>query len=524
MKMFLMFFLAIQFSLQAQVTLSEPAEISKPLDIIFMADTQIQNLLAPPHFFRNLFLDNLLEITVRPPHLDLFSPDFIKWTLSEYGEGKKVVFLGDALNIACKNEWTKFRQSMEQYKTHSGWVMAPGNHDSFFYGNTNGSRSNPKGVSKTWWAKSCLEGLNQPVPERIKDVVMAKDDLVKTYLGVLFDENKENPTDFPITNKEIHCLTHKDLYKLSYEKDVVIKDCEWNSPNEESFLQNVFYSIPESDDIRYSYKSLIVQELNLGENLKGILLDTSDYEGAPTLLIGALNNGKERRVSKSLHAGIKGSLQKRQIDVVEKWISGKNKTFFLLMGHHPLDALSEKSLKLLTELKKNHPNLAYISAHTHSGYLNQKGIIPEVNIGSMTDWNPGFVTLGTQTNDGNLSLEVKRTHFDEELLNCNQADNYGYYTDYKKIKSNNTTKIFDYTMNVINESFQKINGTYQEESLFCSRKDTDCRQGKFLLAKKVMDSDSLHQNDFDFYTQRISYGACQAFWASKAEHELTLKK
>lgn len=513
----------MQFSLQAQVNLSESEEVSNPLDIIFMADTQLHNILAPPHFFRSLFLDNLLELTVRPPHLDLFSPDFLKWTLAKYGEGKKVVFLGDALNIACKNEWVKFRQSMEQFKIHSGWVMAPGNHDSFYYGNTNGSRSNEKGVSKKWWAKSCLEGLNQPIPERIKDVVLAKDDLVESYLDVLFDQNKESPSDFPMEKKEIICQTHPDQNLQPYEKEVVLKDCQWTSSNE-SFFQKVFYSIPESDDIRYSYKSLIVQEINLGNNLKGILLDTSDYEGAPTFLIGALNNGAERRISRSLNAGLKGSLQKRQIEIVEKWISGKNKTFFLLMGHHPLEALSEKSLKLLTGLKKNHPNLAYISAHTHSGYLKQDGVLPEVNIGSMIDWNPGFVRLGSEIKDGQLNLEVKRTHFDEKLLNCDLTENYGGYTDYKKIKNGTTTRVFDFTMDIITSAFQKFDGQSPNNFSFCARGDLRCRQEKFLLAKEALDEDSYHLNNFDFFTKRISYGACQALWASRAEHELSLKK
>jgi hypothetical protein len=529
MKKFLMFFLALSFSLQAGVTLTESQDVSNPLDVIFMADTQIHNILAPPHFYRNIFIDNLLEITVRPPHLDLFSTDFLKWTLSEYGEGKKIIFLGDALNIACKNEWSKFRQSMDKFKTHAGWVMAPGNHDAFFYGNTNGSRSNERGVSKKWWATACQEGLGQPIPERIKDIVMAKDDLVTSYLDVLFDQSKTNPAEFPISKKEFNCKTHADLGKVSYEKNVVIKDCEWNSSNEESFLQKVFYATPESDDIRYSYKALIVQELNLGINLKGILMDTYDYEGAPTLLIGALNNGKERRLSKSLNAGLKGSFQKRQIEVVERWISGKNNTFFLLMGHHPLEDLSEKSIKLLTELKKIHPNLAYVSAHTHSGFLNQKGIIPEVNIGSMIDWNPGFVTMGSEIKDGVLSLEVKRTHFDEELLNCNPVENYGGYTDYKKMK-NGTTGVFDFTMDLITKSFEKVYASLDgqeiksNDSSPCSKRDTKCLQGKFLLAKEAMNEDSFLQDNFDFFTKRISYGACQALWASKAEHELTLKK
>lgn len=530
MKKFLMLIMFATFSLHAEITLTESKEVTNPLDVIFMADTQIHNILAPPHFYRNLFIDNLLEITVRPPHLDLFSSDILKWTLSEYGEGKKVIFLGDALNIACKNEWSKFRQSMDKFKTHSGWVMSPGNHDAFFYGNTNGSRSNERGVSKKWWATACQEGLGQPIPERIKDIVLAKDDLVRNYLDVLFDQNKTNSTDFPISKKDFSCHSHADLNKLHYEKGVVIKDCQWTSPNKDSFLQKVFYSTPETDDIRYSYKALIVQEVNLGENLKGILMDTSDYEGAPTLLIGALNNGKEKKLSKSLNAGLKGSLQKRQIELIEKWISGKNNTFFLLMGHHPLEALSEKTTKLLTDLKKIHPNLAYVSAHTHSGYLNQKGILPEVNIGSMIDWNPGFVTMGSEIKEGKLTLEVKRTHFDEELLDCNQTDNYGGYTDYKKIKNGRTTGVFEFTMDLITQSFQKVYGSLEGQEMpsgdfsSCSKRDTNCLQEKFLLAKKNINEDLFQQNNFDFFTKRITYGACQAFWASKAEHELILNK
>ncbi len=517
MKIFLMFFLLIQFSLYAEVTLKESQEVSNPLDIIFMADTQIHNILAPPHFYRNLFIDNLLEITIRPPHLDLFSPDILKWTLLKYGEDKKVVFLGDALNIACKNEWTKFRQSMDQFNLHSGWVMAPGNHDSFFYGNTNGSRSNERGVSKKWWAKACMEGLDQEIPKRIKDVVLAKDDFVRSYLEVLYDQNK---ADFPMEKKEIICKAHKDINKLPYEKAILLNDCEWTSANEDSFLQKVFYSLPESDDIRYSYKSLIIQEINLDQDLKGILMDTSDYEGAPTLLIGALNNGSERRISRSLNAGIKGSLQKRQIDVIQKWITGKNKTFFLLMGHHPLEALSEKSLKLLAELKKNHPNLAYVSAHTHSGYLNQKSILPEVNIGSMIDWNPGFVTMGSEIKDGKLSLEVKRTHFDEKLLNCDLANNFGGYTDYKKIKNGSNLGMFDFTMDLIAQSFQRKPIDFYP----CPKRDNDCLQEKFLLAKDSLEEDLFNQGSFGYFVEKISYGACQALWASKAEHELSLKK
>ncbi len=526
-------FLLIPFLAYGEIKLSETDKIEHPLPILFMADTQIHNLLAPPHFFRKVFFDKLVETAIRPPLLDLFSPDSLKWTLFNYGEGNKVVFLGDALDISCKNEWQRFYSAMEINKVHSGWVMAFGNHDHTFYGNTNGSRSNERGLSKKWWAKSCQEGLNEKIPGRIKDVVMAKDDLVRSYLNVLFEENRIKPKDFPITNNSIKCDTPY-LAKKPHvtEDDVLLQDCDFKSDDEESFLQRVHYALPLSDDIRFSYKSLMVQEINLGPNLKGILIDTGDFEDGPTFLIGALNNGKEKRLSKSLNSGNMGSLQKRQIDIIKKWMEGRESTYFLLMGHHPLEALSEKSLKLLGDLKKFHPRLGFVSAHTHTGYLKSDGVMPEINIGSMTDWNPGFVKIGPKFEENELSLEVNRIHFTEEMLNCSSRDDLtGQYTLYKKIKGGGM-KLFDFTMNSITESlynaFSSVGADFRSQNDLqhkakCKLTDKECSQENFLLAKEAMIFNSKLEENPDFYLSRISFGACQSLWAAKEEYSIKKK-
>ena len=62
------------------------------------------------------------------------------------------------------------------------------------------------------------------------------------------------------------------------------------------------------------------------------------------------------------------------------------------------------------------------------------------------------------------------------------------------------------------------------DQLFCSKRDKGCLDKKFSRAKESLDFDLQNQNDWEFFKKRISYGACQAFWASKAEHQLSQKK
>ena len=83
--------------------------------------------------------DKVVVVAIRPPRLDLFAPDMLEHTLKKQGKCNFIIHLGDATNIACKNEWTKFvtRMKPERFgkKVHEGWVMVPGNHD-FFLGNS----------------------------------------------------------------------------------------------------------------------------------------------------------------------------------------------------------------------------------------------------------------------------------------------------------------------------------------------------------------------------------------------------
>src|SRR6056300_1176423 len=135
-------FVLITFSLEAKITLEQRQNLNDPLPVMIVADNQFTNLLAYPHLIRTKMIDKIISVSIRPPQLDLFSKDMFEYAIKNHSQGKHLIHLGDALNLGCKNEWKTFTKVINSHSdTHKGWVMAPGNHDFFFYGNGGGSRA-----------------------------------------------------------------------------------------------------------------------------------------------------------------------------------------------------------------------------------------------------------------------------------------------------------------------------------------------------------------------------------------------
>ncbi len=507
--------------------IEETDKLSNQFNSILMADGQIHNLLAPPHILRTKFIDNIMEIAIRPPHQDMFSVDTLKWSLQSYGENKNIIYLGDALNIGCKNEWSRFTQAMNQFKVHSGWVMAPGNHDFFYYGNSNGARSKEKmNLLRYWWAQACSNGPIKKVPTDIKDVAFTKDIFIRSYIQELSKQ--------ALITDDFNCSKPIKAPRQRYEEETYVKNCLWESKSKNSFVQKVHYVLPTNDKVRYSYKSLLVQEIKISESkFRGILIDTTDYKNGPTLLIGALNSkGKKKSIIKSLNAGWRGSVQQRQIEIIKSWINKIDHYF--IMGHHPFKGLDERSKELLTKLKKEFPNLTYVSAHTHTGFIDNESTFPEINIGSMTDHTPEFIEWG-HTKD---AIQVKRIKITPELLSCNSdfdLTTKGYLA-YKNIKRKGRDRMFDHTMNIFHQAYHQVfelNSFWQGSELkdelkgefanktFCARvgkREKNCQKRKYNLTLKTLEFDKLVQAKH--FQERIFYGACQAVWAAKAEATL----
>ncbi|TDJ06882.1 MAG: hypothetical protein E2O68_04465, partial [Deltaproteobacteria bacterium] len=395
------------FAQNLNIEIYPMADVKKmqELPFLFIADNQFNNFLADPNIIRNTLFDNLNPVSIRPPQLDLFAPDLTSFVLNKYAKSKYIIHLGDALNIACQNEWkvhvNKFNPIKFGKRVHRGWVMLPGNHDAFYYGNTAGNTFLKRGFINRSWRDACNSDTYPPAGDvEIKDVAMTKDILTKRYFTELLKQGKLFPKDFPQI-KDVKCETTEKANRNNFrEKRTKLMVCEWKSSNPKSFLQRMKFTYPIEQDIRIAYRSYIVQELNMGVvpgtdlKIKGILLDTVDYIKAPRSFVGAIGIMGKLSVFGSYKAGLMGNITDIQASVVKDWLlSDGEASLVIFMGHHPYISLSPSSQKHYMGFKKLAPNSFYISSHTHTGFTINSGPVKEVNVGSITDYPNEFVSL-----------------------------------------------------------------------------------------------------------------------------------
>lgn len=94
--------------------------------IYLVADNQRHELLGDGvRLFRTSVADEVTQVAIRPPQLDLFGQDLLHEALS-IADGF-VLHLGDACDISNTGEFARFAWDMRN--APQGWVMAPGNHD-----------------------------------------------------------------------------------------------------------------------------------------------------------------------------------------------------------------------------------------------------------------------------------------------------------------------------------------------------------------------------------------------------------
>ena len=147
------------------IPLNEPASSYLSRRFILVGDNQLHNLYNDPvPLFRTGAADKIVQSAIRPVQLDFYGQDFLKW-LIENTRGEPIVHMGDACDFSCTGEFERFSEMMQKAK--GSWVMAPGNHDGFFFGNEH------RDVEKGDWPAACRNA-GEP---------MAKDRWVHLYLG-----------------------------------------------------------------------------------------------------------------------------------------------------------------------------------------------------------------------------------------------------------------------------------------------------------------------------------------------------
>jgi hypothetical protein len=379
------------------IPLNEPPSSYLSRRVILVADNQLHNLYNDPvSLFRTGAADKIVQTAIRPVQLDFYGQDFLKWIV-ENTRREPIVHAGDACDFSCTGEFERFWEIMQ--RARGGWVMTPGNHDGFFYGNEH------RDVENGDWPAACRNA-GEP---------MTKDRWVRLYLGALvlqrgpeYQELARNLGLEHVAQGDLKQATaailSKNLSQGNWRYDV----------GGRAFLRSLSWKIDEAEP----WRSFVVQkvDLSLDESISvmAILLDTAQYGEKPIL------------IPLSRNAGVTGELLEDQLDVVKSWIeSDKNRErVWVLIGHHPFDRLSSRSQSAVDDLRKRTGALVYVSAHTHAGQFivhgpdQEKDKWLELNIGSILDWSLEFRTLQIERakEDGRLVLRSPRYTMHERLF------------------------------------------------------------------------------------------------------------
>ncbi len=373
------------------------------LELAIIADNQIHNLYGKPVWLRSGFTNQFVSVAIRPVQLDFYAPAIVKWTVENFGERLPLVHLGDALNAGCIWEWEIFLEVMDQ--SRHGWVMAPGNHDSYYFGNGHFAEDD--------WLRVCDTGDGA-------DGRMTKDRLVERYLRALAAQGLLTlPADLDGDGIQRASRGGAEAPPGSIDVEEVAWRIDRNRP----------------------WRSFVVQRLNITDpysprRVVVVLLDTSQFSQRPRLVpwwFGMRN------------AGINGELLADQIGVVDGWLSRDQVN--LLMGHHPFGTITSQGQEAIDRWRRDEGMTLYTSAHTHTAqwFVNpgeEKNWL-ELNVGSTTDWPPEFRTLYVEQAEGAESIGLRTQRYpiadlwDADCAPEWEADPDGpyYYIRYRDLAS-----------------------------------------------------------------------------------------
>ena len=352
-------------------------------EIIFVADNQFHNIYTDPTLLASIIAD-IKPVAIRPPQLNLFAPDLFVYSLKENAKDARIIHLGDALNISSSYEWDLFLQSISEKSIgHNGWVMTPGNHDVYFYGNGAGEHDDgdKRGGLKKWTDAANTTGVQIEHNPRIFAKPFTKELFIDEYIKAISSQRKKG---FPEEGAFIDAL---------YLADGRLKDCfEWESPDSDAFITRLAGKY--FDDDEDYWKSFLVQEFsiktkNKAEKIYIILIDTTNYIARPSLTSWLR---EKLRWSKKVNSGTKREVSRDQQRIINGWIYDNRQkgARYILAGHHPFKDLRNDSKEWLKQKSKDDNFITYISAHTHdpaykSSCQDNSMDIKEINIGSITD-------------------------------------------------------------------------------------------------------------------------------------------
>jgi len=378
-----------------------------PADLVIVADIQINYNYGAPTFWGSGFSRKRIEaVSERSVQQTVLADSLLESVVkrARLADNAPVIFLGDAMNLSCGQEYSRFEAAMRN--AGAEWFAAPGNHDGFYSGITSPEKeygntiSNPLdsqyGQDLDVWAAVCRRPKTYPdakedaASRRRKEGTSPKSDpttgagYVERYLGAI---DQRLPT------------SSKSLDAFGCARRV------WN----EGVLREMVTCPSSTSPERRSYESFVTQRLFVPiksekeKVVELILLDTSVFAQPPCLV--PLHDCSD--------AGLKGRLGNEQRSLIQGWIENAYSQGrpVVLAGHHPTEIWDENDQKWLSGLAAGKRVASYISAHTHFGCIREpfkeQPAFREINVGSLIDQPIGYERIWLHNELDRLSIAAE---------------------------------------------------------------------------------------------------------------------
>ena len=419
--------------------------------IYLIADNQRHELLGNGvAIFRNSFSDKYVsEVAIRPPQLDLFGQDLLGEALA-MADGF-VLHLGDACDISNTGEFGRFTWDMRGAR--HGWVMAPGNHDGFFFGNSSRTIG---GLIREWNEAAESYAFDG---EMITSRAMQKDRYISYYLAALILQDsiwsaplartlgpdiekryaswRSNSVAPSFTQywKEMGRL-QEEIYAVAETSD----DQPYHSfelpeeiaPSGQPHLRRIAWHI----DKERVWRSFILQEIDISassaapsndrERISILVFDSSQYGVQPSL-----DHGIPSKFFSTLTfghfdfqiAGENGNILPSQEAAANAFADSMTQEgrSWMLATHHPYEILGRETRPRFDKFRDAGAIPVTLSAHTHAGEIrwnqdgHREGDWLEINVGSILDSPVEFRDLQVHRLGDRFAISSRRQRM-EDLL------------------------------------------------------------------------------------------------------------
>jgi hypothetical protein len=412
--------LAVPGSLDTPIQESNLNDVSAR--IFLVSDNQRHELLGDRiDFYRNTASDEMVtQVAIRPPQLDMFGQDLLTEALL-MTDGL-VLHLGDACDLSNTGEFGRFAWDMR--RAPHGWVMAPGNHDGYFYGNSSreldylvqewndtgesytydGTKIVSRAMKKDRTVSFYLAAMilqdavwSRPLAEHFGPAVLQRFDRWKRL-----DQDTITFADYWLAlialQDEIH-VSARTSGGAQYEVFELPDDL---IPAGEPHLRRLAWHI----DTKKDWRSFVLQEVDIsGPNdsssgsrggVSILVLDTANYSVKPQMEFAAPGKLLDKVTDGFFDTQIAGEtggmpdLQTAAANEFAKSMNGRQQ-YWMLASHHPFEDLGRAAKKRFNRLRDQGGVPVSLSAHTHKGGIRwnnddaREGDWLEINVGSVLD-------------------------------------------------------------------------------------------------------------------------------------------